>query len=385
MSDMDIYRRLGVEPVINAGGTLTRLSGSIMHPEVVEAMKEASRQYVDMTELHAAAGRRIAELIGVEGAHVCAGATAGIAIMAAAVMAGADRERVRQLPDTTGLADCFVSLHAHRNAFDQALRLAGGRFLNVDPTAEAVGAALRQQDVAGFFYTFSWFNTGESLDLSVVCELAKAAGKPVIVDAAAEVPPLAHLRLFLDQGADLVTFSGGKAMCGPQSGGIILGARADLIEACAANDAPNMSVGRGMKAGKEEICGVVRAIELYMARDHAADQQLWERQVAHILRILENAVEGVLAWRQLPHGEGQQIPHVAISWEAADLGGRSCADVAAALKADSPRIACQLIHEPVYAFAKETGPQLRFHVHTLKEGEEGIVAQRVRSALESGP
>jgi L-seryl-tRNA(Ser) seleniumtransferase len=385
MSDVDVYGWLGVEPIINAGGTLTRLSGSIMYPEVADAMHAASRHFVDMGELHAAAGRRIAELIGVEGAHVCAGATAGIAVMAAAVMAGSDPDRVRRLPDTTGLADRFVALKVHRNPFDQALRLAGARFLDVDPNPDAIRAALHEEGVAGFFYTFSWFNTGDALDLPAVIDLAREAGKPVIVDAAAEVPPLAHLRLFVEQGADLVTFSGGKAMRGPQASGIILSSRADLIDACAANDSPNMSVGRGMKTGKEEICGVVKAIELYLNRDHEADAAVWEGRVARILAALENLGEGVRAWRQLPHGKGQQIPHVAITWSPADLEGRSCQDVAVALKAGTPRIACQLIHEPIYAFAKETGVELRFHVHTLKDGEEETVARCLREALKGGP
>lgn len=376
---MDIYRSLGVEPIINAGGTLTRLSGSVMHPEVVDAMAAASRQFVDMPELHAAAGKRVAELIGVEAAHVCACATAGIAVMAAAVMAGTDRERVRQLPDTTDMANRFVALKAHRNAFDQALRIAGGTFLEVDPDPDAIAAALREEGVAGLFYTFSWFNTGDAPDLPAIIALAHAAGVPVLVDAAAEVPPLAHLQLFVAQGADLVTFSGGKAIRGPQASGFILG-RADLVDACAANDSPNMSVGRGMKAGKEEICGLVKAVELYLERDHEADQAVWEGRVARILAAVDG-LAGVKAWRQLPFGLGQQIPHVAISWRAEELNGHSCQDLAATLKAGTPRIACQVIEGSVYTFARERDVELRFHVHTLREGEEEIVARQLHATL----
>jgi L-seryl-tRNA(Ser) seleniumtransferase len=195
------------------------------------------------------------------------------------------------------------------------------------------------------------------------------------------VPPLQHLLLFREQGADLVTFSGSKAMCGPQASGIILSSHAELIEACAVNDGPKTSVGRGMKVGKEKICGVVRAIELYMQRDYAADQALWEARVARILQNLED-LAGVRAWRQFPHGLSQQIPHVAVSWKPQDLGGRSCQDVAACLKSGNPRIACELIHEPVYAFANETGVELCFHVHTLKDGEDETIARSLRTALE---
>jgi L-seryl-tRNA(Ser) seleniumtransferase len=378
-SPMDIYRALGVEPIINAGGTLTRLSGSVMHPEVVDAMAAASRKFVDMPELHAAAGQRVADLIGVEAAHVCACATAGIAIMAAAVMAGTDRQRVRQLPDTVGMANRFVTLKSHRNPFDQALRISGGVFVEVDPEPDAIAAALREEGVAGLFYTFSWFNTGEAPDLPAIIALAHAADVPVIVDAAAEVPPLSHLQLFVEQGADLVTFSGGKAICGPQASGFILG-RADLVAACAANDSPNMSVARGMKAGKEEICGLVKAVELYVERDHEADQAVWEGRVVRILSALDGLV-GIKAWRQLPFGLGQQIPHVALRWRTEDLDGHSCQDVAAALKAGSPRIACQVIEGSVYTFARDLDVELRFHVHTLGAGEEEIVARQLRAVL----
>ena len=376
---MDIYRSLGVEPVINAGGTLTRLSGSVMHTEVVDAMAAASRQFVDMSELHAAAGERIAAVIGVEAAHVCACATAGLAVMAAAVMVGTDRQRVRQLPDTAGMPKRFIALRAHRNAFDQAVRLAGGSFLEVDSDLASIATALREPGVAGVFYTFSWFNTGVVPELSEIAALARTAKVPVLVDAAAEVPPLKHLRLFVDQGADLVTFSGGKAIRGPQASGFILG-RSDLIAACVANDSPNMSVGRGMKAGKEEICGLVKAVELYCARDHQADQVVWEARVVRILAAL-NDMAGVKAWRQLPFGLGQQIPHVALSWRTEDLDGRSCQDVAAELKAGTPRIACQVIEEAVYTFARGQDAELRFHVHTLREGEEEVVASHLGAVL----
>lgn len=377
---MDVFESLGVEPIINAGGTLTRLSGSVLLPEVAETMVAASRQFVDMEELHVAAGRRIAELVGVPAAHVCSSATAGIAVMAAAIMAGTDRERVRALPDTQGRPNRWVAQSVHRNPFDQALRVAGGEFVEVGADAEEMSKALEADDVVGCFYTFSWFNVGPTLALPEVVDLARRAGKPVIVDAAAEVPPVGHLQRFIDEGADLVTFSGGKALRGPQASGFILGRDPQRIAACAANDSPNMSIGRGMKVGKEEICGVVRAVELYVAHDHEADQVLWDRRVGVLLQAVQDLP--VNARRQLPYGEGQQIPHMAVSWKADALQGRGCQDVATALKAGSPRIACQLIHEPVYGFARDSGPELRFHVHTLQEGEDVIVARALRTVLE---
>ncbi len=376
---MDVYQQLDVDPIINAAGTLTRMSGSVMHPEVVEAMAAASQCFVMMTELHEMAGRRVADLIGVPGAHVTASATAGIAVMAAAVMAGNDPLKARQLPETTGMADSWVVIEAHRNPFDQALRLVGGRFVGVESDAGQLRQALAGESVAGVFYTFSWFNTGHALSLAEVASIAHEMEKPVIVDAAAEIPPVGHLRRFIDEGADLVAFSGGKALCGPQASGVILGRDPALIAACATNDSPNMSVGRGMKAGKEEIVGLVKAIELYLARDHDADLILWEGRVEQLLNAA-STVPGVTAWRQMPFGEGQQIPHAAISWDEQAL---RCTyeQVIDTLSDGRPRIAVQFIQESVYRFASETGPQIRLHPHTLAEGEAQIVADRLQDAL----
>lgn len=375
----DIYRELGIEPVINASGTITRMGGSLMPAEVTDAMATAARAFVDMDELHLAAGRRVAELVGAEAAHVCNGATAGIALMAAACMAGTDPEKVLQLPDTTGMKRKFVVQRAHRNPFDQALRVAGGKFVEVDSDPADLQRALTD-DVAAVFVTVAWFCPREALPLPQVVEIAHRAGVPVIVDASAEVPPIENLTRFLKEGADMVAFSGGKAIRGPQASGFILG-RPDLIEACRRNDCPNMSIGRSMKAGKEEIVGLVKAVELYVQKDHTAEMAVWERRVAHILETLGD-VEHLRVWRQLPHGVGQQIPHAAVSWNEEALG-LTHAEATRRLMDGRPRIAVQLVGPQRYAFAGYTAPELRLHPHTLQEGEEIIVARKLREVLTS--
>ena len=375
---MDIYRELGVTPVINAAGSLTASGGSIMPPQVTDAMARASRAFVDMQELHLAAGSRIAELIGVEAAHVCACAAAGIALMSAACMAGADRERIRQLPDTTGMRDRFVVQRAHRNGFDQAVRVAGGAFIEIDSDAEQLAQALEDPQVAAVFCTFAWFCPHDALPFEQLTELAHAEGLPVIVDAAAEVPPPVNLRRFLDWGADLVTFSGGKSLRGPQSSGLILG-RADLVEACRLNDCPNGGVGRPMKTDKEAIVGLVKAVELYMAKDHALEMAMWEDRVDRVIAAVED-LPGARAWRQMPHGIGQQIPHAAVSWDEEALG-LTHEDAAQALRNGEPRIIVQVINTARYGFAGFTEKQLRVHPHSLQEGEERIVAKRLREVL----
>jgi L-seryl-tRNA(Ser) seleniumtransferase len=375
---MDVYRQLGVTPVINAAGTLTTLGGSLILPEVMEVMVAASRAFVPMDELHLAAGERIAEALGVDAAHVCAGASAGIVLMAAACMAGSDPARIRQLPDTTGMRGTFVLQRAHRQPFDQALRVAGGTLQEVEADPSQLAEALRGEDVAALFYTCAWFCTGEALPLAQAAEMAHAQGVPVIVDAAAEVPPLENWWRFDKEGADLVAWSGGKAIRGPQCSGFVAG-RVDLVEACRLNDNPYGSVGRSMKVGKEEIAGLVKAVELYVARNHAADAYVWDRRVARVLEMLSD-LPGVTARRQMPYGIGQQIPHVALTWDQASLG-LSCEGLRQALLDGRPRIAVQLIRPWDEEHGDVNAPQIRVHPHTLREGEETVVAEQIRACL----
>lgn len=378
---MDVYGELGVRPVINAAGTLTTLGGSLILPEVMETMSAASRAFVPLDELHLAAGQRIAERLGVEAAHVCAGASAGMVLMAAACMAGSDGARIRQLPDTSGMRDVFVVQHAHRQPFDRALRVAGGRLREIDPDVGALAKAVRSRDVAGLFYTYAWFCTGEALPLAQAAQIAHAADVPVIVDAAAEVPPLENYWRFNKEGADLVAWSGGKAIRGPQCSGFVAG-RADLVEACRLNDNPHSSVGRSMKVGKEEIAGLVKAVELYVERDHDADGLVWDRRVARVLETLED-VPGLTARRQMPYGTGQQIPHAALTWDQEALGV-TYEGLRDALLDGDPRIAVQLIRPWDEEHGDVNSPQIRVHPHTLREGEETIVAGRVRTILLRG-
>jgi len=361
---------LGVEPIINAAGTLTTLGGSLILPEVMEAMASASRSFVDLNELHLAAGRRIAELVGVEAAHVCSGAASGIVLMAAACIAGGDPEKLRACRHK------FVLQRAHHTAYCQGLRMVGGELVEIEADAGELERAVRGAGVAGVFYTFAWFCRGEVLPLSQVAEIAHRHGVPVIVDAAAEVPPVENLWRFVKEGADLVAFSGGKAIRGPQCTGFVLGSEA-LIEACRLNDNPHSAPGRPMKAGKEEIAGLVKAIELYVSRDHQAEGLVWDRRVARILDEL-SGVPHVRAWRQLPYGIGQQIPHAALEWDEGALGV-TYGDLVRRLREGSPRIAVQLITPTSYnGFASS---QVRIHPHTLREGEEVAVAERVRAVL----
>lgn len=288
---MSVYQDLGVTPTINAWGTVTSIGGSRMDPRVLEAMAEASRSFVEMHALHRNAGSAIAQLVGAEAACITSGAAAGLAVAAAACIAHSDPAKILQLPDTTGMRDEALVLKAHRILYDQSLRLAGAKFVEVGVTSfasvEQVEASITDR-TALFLYAAEVASTRGSLPLRDIASVLAGRGIPLIVDAAAELPPISNLYAFLDDGADLVVFSGGKEVSGPQSSGFILGSP-KLIEDCTANCFPNYSVGRAMKTDRETIVGLVKAVGLFMQRDYNAIYSQWEAMVATIV----SAVSGL--------------------------------------------------------------------------------------------
>lgn len=333
---MHIYTRLGINPVINAYECLTRLGGSLMRPEVLQAMVEAGQCFVNLDELQDVVGRRIAELVGVEAAFVSSGAAAGLVLAAAACITGNDRTQIARLPDTTGLRHAIVIERTHRNRYDFALRQTGATFVEYGYArgthAWELEAAITPDAAAvAYFVTNA---TPDTLPLPVVAEIAHARGLPVIVDAAAELPPATNLRRFVDEGGDLVVFSGGKGLRGPQASGLILGRR-DLIAACAANANPNHAIGRPMKAGKEEIVGLLVALELYLADPEEERQARWERQVQEGIDLLQG-LAGLHPRRVFPMPTGKWVPRILVELDgSAPLDGPA---LRAALQSGSPSI-----------------------------------------------
>ena len=276
-----IYESLGVRTVIDAWGTVTALGGSLMAPEVLQAMQSAAGAFVDMSELHTAAGRRIADLLGVEACCVTCGAAAGLAIAAAACMTGTRRSYAYQLPDTTGMKDEILCLKCHRDLYDQGMLLSGAHFVEIGVTSSAFLQQIEDritERTAAFFYTSEAETMRGSIPLPEIAALCRAHGIPIIVDAAAELPPKANIRKYLDDGASLVVFSGGKEIRGPQASGMILGSR-ELIAACDLNCCPNYGIGRPMKVDKENICGLVKAVELFVQRDYDQIMAQWDSYV----------------------------------------------------------------------------------------------------------
>jgi uncharacterized pyridoxal phosphate-dependent enzyme len=367
-SAMHIYERLGVERVINAYECLTMLGGSIMRPEVLAAMTEASEWFIHLDELQEKVGRRIADLIGVEAAFVTNGAAAGLTLATAACVVGSDRARIPQLPDTTGLKSEIVIERSHRNRYDVAIRHAGVSFVEygyprgTEPR-ELEEAITPNTAAIAYFVTNA---TPFSLPLATVAEIAHRHEIPVIVDAAAELPPTNNLRRFVDEGGDLVVFSGGKGLRGPQNSGLILGRR-DLIAQCVANASPNQSIGRPMKVGKEEIVGLMVAIELYLAKPQEERIQEWEDQVQETIESL-GGLPGIVAERTFPMPTGKLIPRALIN--VTDASPVPAAQIMDRLRQGSPSI--EVRPDPAGFYID---PQC------LQPGEVATICQRIRSII----
>ena len=288
---MGVYQRLGVQPVINARGMNTMASGSLMPRPVLDAMAEAATAYVDMEELNRRAGEHIARLIGVEAAHVTSGSAGGLLLAAAACVAGDDPRAIEQLPDTTGLPDGIVIEACRRIRYDQALRMAGARLVEVGDaescTPEQLEAAIDDRTAAVMHIVSPYLGTN-GVPIETAIEIAHRHGLPIIVDAASTLPPTTHLTRWTSMGADLVIYSGGKGIRGPQGSGLLLG-RKDLIRAAAANGAPNGAIGRPCKVSKEDIVGLVTALESFLAEDWTSE---WNRHVEQAEEIVA-ALDGL--------------------------------------------------------------------------------------------
>jgi len=269
-------RKLGVKPVINGVGVVTSLGGSIMPPEVVEAMVEASRSFVSLTELQEKVGARVAELLSVPAAMVSCGAASAITCATAACAAGGEVEKVRQLPDTTGLKNEIVQQKSHRSGYEAQMTLVGSKIVWVESRRE-LDEAIGERTAMMFFLNKA--DPDGQIGRKEWIEVGRQRGVPTFNDAASDVPPPERLSQYVREGFDLVAFSGGKGLLGPQATGFLLG-RADLIRAAQTAISPHGGIGRGMKVGKEEMMGALVALERYLKVDHAAERRELDRRTS---------------------------------------------------------------------------------------------------------
>ena len=279
-----VYARFGVTPLINAGGTHTTHGGSMMSAEVREAMNLASESYVNLVELKRATGDFVAEVTGADSGLICSGAAGGLVLATAAVITGTDSKKIAQLPDTTGLKNEILTQHNNPAGYMKCHEYAGAEIkLSGDGNgASAIQFANSITDkTAGILYTFAYGPPRAGLSIKEVVEIANDNDVPVIVDGAAMLPPKSNLTRYINDGADLVTFSGGKYIGGPQSAGLLAG-RKDLIEAALLNSGPEMAVGRPAKVGREEMIGMATALQLFIESDDDARMAAMRAQAEHI-------------------------------------------------------------------------------------------------------
>ncbi len=341
-----IYDELGVRRVINARSYSTKLGGCIAMPEVMDAMREAGKSCIRMEDLQEAASRIIAQSTGAEAGIVTSGASAALTLAAAACLARLDVAIMNQLPDTAGVKDEVIVHRSHRNDYDHALRLAGARFVEVGFSYHTfpyeVEKAISERTAALFFLAGA--NDGV-VPLREFAGIAHKHDLPVIVDASAELPPANNLRAFIDSGVDLVAFSGGKNIRGPQSTGILCGKK-DLILSAALQHQdmdvfpetwpyrrllaegvlagpPHHGVGRGFKVGKEEIVGLITALKLYPLRDFEAELRQWMSEMESIASVLDG-LPGVQAAMVFPQANGRPVPNVHIRIDSAMTKINAC-------------------------------------------------------------
>lgn len=358
---------LGLRPVVNASATLTRLGGSLLAPPVIAAMAEAAGHFVDLPELQTRVGERIATLTGNEAAYVSSGAAAGITLAVAACLAGT--ERIEAFPGLDGITRNEVVLfRSQRNGYDYAVRQTGARIVEAGATLDS----LSPRTACVLWFAGTHYAAGAP-PIEEVVPVARNAGVPVLVDAAAQIPPVSSLWHFTREvGADAAIFSGGKGLRGPQSSGLVLGRRA-IIDGCRAHGSPNHAIGRGMKVGKEELAGLLAAVEWSLAQDEPALLKAYEATVAAWLRGLAD-LPGVLVERGYPSEAGQ--PHGRAIVTLGSASGWTRDALVAALWAGEPRIAVGVVGENSLAL----NPQ------TLEPGEDVIVLDALLHHLRSrGP
>ena len=361
----DYFKELGVRTFINAAGTYTALTGSLMEPEVIEAIKYASREYAALDEMQDKVGERIASLLHCEAATVTSGAASAITLGTAGILTGLDEAKIIQLPDLTGMKSEVIIQKKHRITYDHAIRNCGVRLVEVE-TRKDLEEAINEKTAMLWFLNANNY-IGDIRDNEFV-EIGKKYGIPTFNDCAADVPPVENLWKYTDMGFDLVTFSGGKGLRGPQSAGLLLGKK-EYIQAARRHAAPRgNTIGRGMKVNKEEILGMLAALEKYLARDHEADWRSWEAQIK-LISDSASSVKGITTEIHVPD-VANHVPSLRIRWDHEKIK-ITPEEVREKLRKGNPSI-------------ETVGGEESVDITTwmMTPGQERIVAKRVREILE---
>ncbi len=369
-----LYKSIGVSPVINARGTFTIITGSQSLPQVKLAMNEASRNFVQMDELMNGVSARLAEITGAPWGIVTAGCCAALTNFTAACIAGANPERMQRLPNLTGLKSEVIIPDYSRNVYDHAIRMLGLSVIEVK-TPEEMQAAFTER--TALVYILAGPGDEGPLGTAAVSKMAAQHNVPVIVDAAAENLTIPNLHL--GRGATAVAYSGGKCMRGPQAAGLLLGDK-NLLQAAWANSAPHHAIGRSLKVGKEEIMGMLAAVETWPKRDHEAEWQDWQAQLSRISGHVTK-VKGVTTRIQNPDSLSNHTPTLHIEWDATQVGITG-QEVTKLLLDTEPRV---VLSGGTGVRPDRMKSSVSVTPWMMMPGEDRIVAERISWALTNHP
>ncbi len=360
----NILKELGIRTFVNAAGTYTAMTASLMHDEVVETIKQSAKQFAMLDEVQDKVGEKIAELCHAESATVTAGCWSALVLGTAGVLTGMDMKKVAQLPDVTGMKAEVIVQKGHNIGYVHALTNTGAIIVEIETAQELEKAINEKTAMMWFLNTYAPMGKIQHEEWVAIAKKHKI---PTMIDMAADVPPVSNLWKYNELGFDLVCVSGGKAMCGPQSAGILMG-RKDLIAAARLSAPPRGgNIGRGMKVNKEEIVGMYVALEKYINQDHDAEWKMWESKIDSI-KTAVNSIEGVITEISVPP-IANHTPLLFINWDESKVK-TSNKDLMLKLRNGSPSIE---------VMANGTG--INITVFMLQEGEEKIVAKRVREEL----
>src|SRR5882762_6394370 len=363
------YEELGLQTVINAEGTMTVLGGSLPHPELEAVMAMAGRHFVPIADLEVAAGNRIAQMLKLPDGYtalVTSGAAAAMQSGLAGILTGDNEAFIRQIPDLTGMKSEVIIQKTHRNPFDHQLRTTGIKLVEIE-TREQLRRAVNERTAMMHFSNFA--NAAGQIKVDEWVKLGKQYNVPCMNDAAADTPPVSHLWDYANMGYDLITFSGGKAIRGPQCAGILIG-RKDLVANALLNNSPHEdTLGRSQKVGKEEIVGMVKALELFLNEDHDALAKEWQSRLERISGEITK-VPGVSTSFFTPD-IANHVPHMQITWDAARIS-LTPNEASKLLRGSKPSIAMG---------GGEQRPGLGMNSFMLQPGEDKIVAEQLSRIL----
>ena len=366
-----VYKSLGVRPAITASGATTMYGGSKLTPEVYDVMNKASSVMVNIDELNIKAGKAIADMIGVEAAMITSGSGGGLILQAAACIAGSDPAKMSKLPDTAGMKNEIIIHKSHRFAYDQLYRAAGAKLIDIGDALRVHPWMLENainDNTAAVAYLHCNFVSRRALPLETVVEIAHSHNVPVIVDAASTLPPRSNFTKHIEQGADLVQFSGGKGVRGPQGTGILIGKK-EFVDAAYANAAPHQFIGRGMKVAKEEIIGIVEALRIFLNEDENEQMGKYQKMCE---KVLDAFVEVPGLKVEIKHDEFDYLVPTVVFTFTNKWTGLKRDEVLQSMEDENPRIFLWQLGNP---------DEVGIEPLNLDEEELDIVIEKLREKL----